>query len=84
MAPWRKTGAPGAPVKKGSAISGATSSAPTGNAPLVIPFASTTMSGRIGQRSMPNQVPSRPKPQITQSAMKSTPWRVQISATASM
>ena len=43
-----------------------------------------TMSGATGQRSIPSQVPSRPKPQMTQSATNSTPWRAQTSATASM
>jgi hypothetical protein len=40
------------------------------------------MSGETpGQCSMPNQRPVRPTPLITSSAMKSTPYRSQISRT---
>ena len=42
------------------------------------------MSGSMSQRSYPNQVPTRPNAQITLSITSSTPWRLQIAATASM
>src|ERR1039457_6357578 len=39
------------------------------------------MSGSSPNRPLPNQVPSRPNPVITSSAMNSTSWRRQISRT---
>ena len=47
---------------------------PLGRYPLVTPLANVIRSGRTPcQRWTPNQSPSRPNPQITSSAMKSTP-----------
>ena len=40
------------------------------------------MSGSSDQRSTPNQLPSRPKPQITESAMKRTSYSAQTAGDA--
>ena len=47
-----------------------------------MPLAIVTMSGRTPACSWPNQVPVRPKPQITSSTISSTPWRSHIALTA--
>ena len=53
--------------------------AASGKYPLVIPFATTMMSGTTPHCSTPKSDPSRPKPVMTSSAMHSTPWRWQTS-----
>ena len=57
---------------------------PSGRYPLVTPLAKVIMSGVTSQRSIPNHVPRRPKPQITESTTSSTSLRAQIAATPSM
>ena len=47
------------------------------------PLANTIMSGCSDHRSTPNQLPSRPNPQMTESAMKSTSYSAQTAATPS-
>ena len=49
------------------------------------PLANVIMSGRTsGQRSIPNHVPSRPKPQMTESITSRMPCSAHRSATPSM
>src|SRR5262245_25989696 len=55
---------------------------PNGRYPLVEPLPAVSTSGRTPQWSIPNHRPVRPNPVITSSAIRSTPWRRQTSATA--
>ena len=46
-----------------------------------MPLAQVMMSGVMPKRWQPNQVPSRPNPQITSSAISSTSWAAHSSCT---
>jgi hypothetical protein len=84
VAPWRSIGPPAVP-KNGAATVSDTTTPPSGRYPLVTPLANVIMSGRTSsQRSIPNQVPRRPKPQITLSMTSRMPCSAHRSATPSM
>ena len=74
--PCRKTPAPS--DQNGSAIEGATSTAPIGRYPLVMPFAHVSRSGSRFHRDDANQSPHRANPVMTSSATNRTPASRQI------
>ncbi len=78
MKPW--TNGPASVIVR--ATSSDAAAKPNGQYPEVAPLAATRMSGRTPQWSIANQRPVRPKPVMTSSAMRRTPWRRQTSAMA--
>ncbi len=59
------------------------STAPIGTHPLVMPFATAIMSGTTSKYWAANGVPSRPKPVITSSKIRSRPCASQIARSRS-